>query len=214
MKRAINSLFVAIILAGIVWSCSDDKEDSLFRLQVDNTDVTISSINTPVILTITSGNEGYTVQSGDEEIVTAEISGTTITLRGVGEGTTRVTVTDKEKRSVAVQVTVSLILPNTEFFSWNGVTTGFDSPGDYGISFLLSSVALTDLSSEEKKQIILSWSGGITVGSKTNGKLNVVTPEGTETTSLTSVKVIRGDASGYYIVFGDGSKSGELFFVK
>ena len=41
MKRTINSLFVAIILAGIVWSCSDDKEDSLFRLQVDNTDVTI-----------------------------------------------------------------------------------------------------------------------------------------------------------------------------
>lgn len=119
---------MAIILAGIVWSCSDDKEDSLFRLQVDNTDVTISSINTPVILTITSGNEGYTVQSGDEEIVTAEISGTTITLRGVGEGTTRVTVTDKEKRSVAVQVTVSLILPNTEFLVGTVLQLGSTPP--------------------------------------------------------------------------------------
>ena len=69
---------MAIILAGIVWSCSDDKEDSLFRLQVDNTDVTISSINTPVILTITMVMKDTQYSRATKRLLTAEISGTTI----------------------------------------------------------------------------------------------------------------------------------------
>lgn len=214
MKKILYILSVVTILAGFVWSCSDDDEDQLFRLQLDNTDVTITSITSPVLLTIISGNEGYTVSSSDESIVTASISGTTVTLTAVGEGTTRVMVADKEKRSVAVSVTVSLTMPDSEFFIWNGATTEFDKPDGHGISILSSSIALTDLISEDKNQIVLSWGGGFTTGNKTNGNLSFVTSEGSETTTLTSVNVVRSDASGNYIVFSDGSKSGELFFIK
>lgn len=214
MKKILHIFLVVTILAGFVWSCSDDDDDQLFRLQLDNTDVTITSISSPVLLTITSGNEGYTVSSSDESIVTASISGTTVTLTAVGEGTTRVMVADKEKRSVAVSVTVSLTMPDSESFIWNGATTEFDKPGGYGISILSSSIALTDLISEDKNQIVLSWSGGFTAGNKTSGKLSFLTPDGSETTTLTSVNVVRSDVSGNYIVFGDGSKSGELFFTK
>jgi hypothetical protein len=217
MKKALNIFMAITILAGFVWSCSDDDEDSLFRLQVDNTNVTITSVNIPVILTIISGNEGYTVHSNDQGIVTAELSGISVILKGVGEGTTRVFVSDKEKRSVAIQVTVSFTLPTSEFLNWNGIIKDFDKPGEYGISILSGKVALTDLASEneDRKQIILSWSGGMTVGEKTNGKLKSITPDGVEEAiSFTSLKIIRADDLGTYIVFTDGSRSGELFFLK
>lgn len=215
MKKALNIFLVVTMLAGFIWSCSDDDKDSLAILQVDNTNVTIISVNTPVILNITSGNEGYTVHSNDQGIVTAELSGTSIILKGVGEGTTRVFVTDKEKRSVAIQVTVSFTLPTSEFFNWNGIIKDFDKPGEYGISILSGKVALTDLAWAERKQTVLSWSGGMTVGDKTNGKLKIITPDGVEESiSLTSLKIIRADDLGTYIVFTDGSRSGELFFLK
>ena len=214
MKKIVHIFLVITILAGFVWSCSDLDEDQLFRLQLDNTDVTMTSITEPVLLTIITGNEGYTVSSSDESIVTASITGTTVTLTAVGEGTTRVMVADQEKRSVAVSVTVSLTMPDSEFFIWNGAATEFDKPDGYGISILSSSIALTDLISEDQNQILLSWSGGYTTGNKTNGRLSFVTSEGAETTTLTSVNIVRSDASGNYIVFSDGSKNGELFFTK
>lgn len=217
MKKALNIFLVVTMLAGFIWSCSDDDKDSLAILQVDNTNVTITSVNTPVILNITSGNEGYTVQSNDQGIVTAELSGTSIILKGVREGTTRVFVSDKEKRSVAIQVTVSFTLPTSEFFNWNGIIKDFDRPGTYGISILPGKVALTDLVAEieDRKQIVLSWSGGNSVGDKTNGKLKTIVPDGVEEViSFTSLKIIRADDLGTYIVFTDGSRSGELFFHK
>ncbi|MBD1421800.1 hypothetical protein [Sphingobacterium chuzhouense] len=210
MKR-IFKVFAMVLLAGLLWSCEKDMKDSLSRLQLDNTDVTITSINTPVVLTITSGNGGYTVQSEDEGIVTAEISETSVILTATGEGTTRIFVTDSERRSVAVSVKVTFTLPDSEIFIWNGAVTPFDTPDGYGISILSSSIALTDLVSEEKKQIVLSWNGGLTVGDKTSGSLTMLTAEDVETVPLTSVKILRADASGHYIVFGDGTRSGECF---
>src|SRR5690606_21862049 len=124
-----SDLFLAItLLSGLMWSCKKNIDDPLLKLQVDNTDVTITSINSPVILTITSGNGGYSVSSNDEGIVTAEISETTVILTAVGEGSTRIFVTDSERRSVAIEVTVAFTLPDSEIFIWNGAVTPFDTP--------------------------------------------------------------------------------------
>lgn len=212
MNKILKFLLAITLVAGVVWSCKKDVNDPLLRLQVDNTEVMITSINSPVVLTITSGNGGYSVSSNDEGVVTAEISDeTSVILTAVGEGTTRIFVTDSERRSVAIEVTVAFTLPDSEIFIWNGAVTPFDTPEGYGISILSSSIALTDIISEEKKQIILSWNGGFTVGDRTGGELTVLTAEESETIPLTSVKILRADASGNYIVFGDGTRSGECF---
>lgn len=211
MNKILKFFLAITLLSGLMWSCKKNIDDPLLKLQVDNTDVTITSINSPVILTITSGNGGYSVSSNDEGIVTAEISETTVILTAVGEGSTRIFVTDSERRSVAIEVTVAFTLPDSEIFIWNGAVTPFDTPDGYGISILSSSVALTDIVSEEKKQIVLSWNGGFTVGNKTGGELIVLTAEESETIPLTSVKVLRSDDSGNYIHFTDGSRSGECF---
>lgn len=211
MNKILKFFLAITLLSGLMWSCKKNIDDPLLKLQVDNTDVTITSINSPVILTITSGNGGYYVSSNDEGIVTAEISETTVILTAVGEGSTRIFVTDSERRSVAIEVTVAFTLPDSEIFIWNGAVTPFDTPDGYGISILSSSVALTDIVSEEKKQIVLSWNGGFTVGDKTGGSLTVLTTEESETIPLTSVKILRADDSGNYIHFTDGSRSGECF---
>ena len=211
MNKIVKFLLVATLLTGLVWSCKKDVNDPLSILQIDNTDVRITSINSTVTLTIMSGNGGYSVSSDDETIVSASIAESSIILTGVGEGSTRVYVTDSERRSVAIEVTVAFTLTDTETFVWNGAVTEFAKPEGYGISILASSIALTDIVSEEKKQIILSWNGGFTVGDKSGGSITVLTAEGSETTPLTIVKVIRSDASGTYIFFGDETRSGECF---
>ena len=48
-----------------------------------------------VTVEITQGNGGYTVKSANEEVAVAEVSGTTVSVKGIKAGSTTITVVDK-----------------------------------------------------------------------------------------------------------------------
>lgn len=66
-------------------------------------------------ITIKSGSAPYTVVSKDASIATASISGSKITIKGVKAGSTTVTVTDKNKKTGTIVVTVKAASSSLEF---------------------------------------------------------------------------------------------------
>ena len=59
-----------------------------------------------VTVEITQGNGGYTVKSANEEVAVAEVSGTTVSIKGVKAGSTTITVVDKAPKAKAISVQV------------------------------------------------------------------------------------------------------------
>jgi len=62
--------------------------------------------HTSLPVSIISGNGGYTVTSSDENIATADISGSTITIKGINLGRTVIAVKDKMNKSKELTITV------------------------------------------------------------------------------------------------------------
>lgn len=218
MKKILNIFFAASLIVALV-ACNE--EDPV--IEQHDKGLTLSS-NTVVLsmhlgissatITIESGSGDYSVESSDEMVATASISGETITINAVGKGSATITVSDKEEKSETITVTVLYELPTSATFNWGVEVIEFDQTGGYGISILSSNVALTDLFADQK-QYLLSWTGGFSEGDKTDGKLEIVgLDKELETIQLTSIAIIQAAPSGYYLIFGDGDKSGELFFIK
>ena len=59
-----------------------------------------------VTVKITQGNGDYKVSSASETTATASVSGDVITVSGVAAGETTITVTDKDKKTATLKVTV------------------------------------------------------------------------------------------------------------
>lgn len=214
MKKILNILLATSLIVTL-FSCGNDEEPiPAVDLKLSNNTVSLNlNAESPTAtVTIESGNGGYDVKSADETIATASLSGTTITINAVATGSTSVTVTDNANKTATISVTVSYNTPNTAKFNWNGQDIEFDKVGGYGISILSNGVALTDLVSD-KKQYLLSWTGGLSEGDKSDGKL-VIAEQGkdAETINLSSLKVVQAGTAGNYILFGDTNRSGELFF--
>lgn len=212
MKNIIN-LFLIVSLF-VLASCEKEDTTAAVDLKLDNNIVELKKDGTATVK-IQEGNGGYKVTSNNKEVAEASISGTTITITAVSEGEAKITVTDSKEKTATITVTVDYNIPSTSKFIWNGTPIEFDKANKYGISILSTGVALTDLVTD-KRQYVLSWDGGLTTGDKTNGKLVIkqLGKEQADEFRMTSLKIIQAETSGNYIVFNDGSRSGELFFIK
>ena len=82
-----------------------DSKDAV-ELVLEQSSVTVSEGET-VIVAITQGNGGYTVKSANEEVAVAEVSGTTVSIKGLKAGSTTITVVDKAPKAKAISVQVS-----------------------------------------------------------------------------------------------------------
>lgn len=157
---------------------------------------------------------GYTVESSNESIATASIEGVEIIIRAVSEGSAIITVMDSHGMFDTIEVNVSVDLPNTPTFNWNGEKIVFDRVGGFGITILTNKIALTDIL-DKNVQYILTWTGELTEGKKADGSLKKIGQNiETEVIDLPSFTVLRADETNNYITFSDGVSSGELFFSR
>ncbi|MDD4590002.1 MAG: Ig-like domain-containing protein [Parabacteroides sp.] len=203
-------LLIGLIFSLSIISCQD--EVVIEEIQLDKTEIDLK-INESTTVIIKGGNGEFNAKAEDESIATVSVVNRVITIKAVKEGSTTVTVTDNKNNTATLDITVSYSIPTQSKFVWNNESVEFDKAGGYGISILSNSIALTDLNID-KKQYVLSWTGGLSEGEKSNGKLMIseqgkTTPE---TITLTSVKVVQAGISGNYIIFSDGYKSGDLLF--
>jgi hypothetical protein len=214
MKNLLNikTILSALFIAGFVFtlaSCSEDEEVAK-ELTLDKTTVTVKAGETATVA-ITSGNGAYTLSNTSTETATAELTGTTITVSGKKAGETTLTIEDKSGKKATVKITVNPAdyVPTSAEFSWNGNKIELEKANNWGTTIFASLVAVTNVSTKE--QSVLSWTGGLTVGDKSNGKLEVV---GGSTVTLTSIKVVTATSNTYYITFEGDSKKGWIYFTK
>ena len=214
MKKVLCLLVMSSLILALS-SCSKDDAVSAIELKLEKTSVALNT-GEKVEIKIESGNGGYTAvaQSGDPQIASVTIKDGKVVVEGLHEGNTKVTVSDAEKKTVSIDVTVTsaIVIPNKATFNWGNTPVEFDKAGGYGITIFSTGVALTDVASD-KKQYVLTWEGGLTEGDKQNGQLVIVgSDNNVETVKLNSIKVIQANDEGNYLTFSNGSKNGELFF--
>ena len=215
MRKNITFILTLLIVA-VIYSCNDNPILDL-TLNVTNLEIGKHEI---AKISIESGNGKYSVESSDETIATVAISGTTVAIYGVEGGVATITIADEKGKTTLLNVTVAYSVPTNATFIWNKQSYKFDTPDGYGISVLNGGIALTNL--DEGKQLNLYWTGGLSEGEKTNASLTFDEPvslendiEPVEPIELVFLKVVRSDpVRGYYLIFNDGEKNGELFFIK
>lgn len=81
------------------------KSPMMAALSFDKSEATLG-VGEEATVSILSGTAPYTVKSGDEQIATASVSGLKITIKGIQAGITALTVTDTNKRTGLVFITV------------------------------------------------------------------------------------------------------------
>lgn len=107
-------------------ACDDDDDNTITAsLKLSQTSATINPAATTTV-TVSNGTSPYTVASSDSKVATAKVDKTTITITGVKEGTAVITVTDKNKFSGKVAVTVKSTASNSLTFdkSSTSIATG------------------------------------------------------------------------------------------
>lgn len=114
MKKMNFFKFAAAILccvfATAVASCDkndDDTQTSAFKFNPAQADVVVGATAN---VTISGGTEPYTVTSSDVKIATVNVSKSVITVTGVKAGSAVVMVSDKNKQSGKLTVTVKDVL--------------------------------------------------------------------------------------------------------
>lgn len=212
MKKIFNLLLIASCVFTLA-SCSSDDDDTTVELKLDKTTVEVKA-GESVTIAIEAGNGDYAVSSNSSaETASAEVSGSTISVKGLKEGETTLGIKDKAGKSASVKVTVKAAdyVPTSAEFSWNGNKVELDKANNWGTSIFASQVAVTNLATKE--QSVLSWTGGLTVGDKTGGKLEVA-GSNAATITLSSIKVVKAESNTYYITFEGDSKKGWIYFTK
>lgn len=202
--------FLAVCLALLVTACSDDETTVDLRLAAATAETFVGET---VTVDITSGNNGYTVTVSPDAIATATVSGQTITITGKAKGTATVTVVDEAGRTATIDIVVKPpVAGNTPRFKWTN-TIELDKANNWSTAILSGRMAVTNIT--ERKQYILSWTGGFTVGEKTNAMLRVVERgRTTQEIALTSLELQRADDTSYALVFNKDAQSGELVVTR
>jgi hypothetical protein len=180
------------------------------ELKLDKTTIEVVEDAT-VTVTVETGNEGYTATPASSEIITVSVSGSTITVKGVKEGETNIAVRDSKGKTASIKVSVvsKHMIPTAAQFVWDGAKTDLSIANNWGLAIYTNRLAVTNI--PNKKQYILSWTGDLTKGDKTGGKLQTI---GGETVNLSSFEVVKAESNTYYIAFEGGSKSGNIYFTK
>jgi len=202
MKKIVNLLIVvSCVLA--MGSCKKDEVQVDLALDKTTIELVVGASGTVKIAT---GNGGYVVTNSSAATATTTLSESTISITGVKEGTATLTVKDQTGRTVTVVITVNPAAPE---FVWNDTKILLDQANNWGLTVLSNRIAVTNVAS--KAQYMLSWTGDMTVGDKTGGKLQIV---GSPDITLTSLKVVQAASTGYYLTFEGDSKKGLVYFTK
>lgn len=211
MKKIFNLLLIASCMFALA-SCSDEEETPAAELKLDKTSIEVVE-EASVSVNIETGNGGYEAAPASVATATVSVSGNTITITGVQEGNTTITVKDGKGKTASIAVTVvsKHTIPTAAQFVWDGKKTDLDVANNWGLAIYANRLAVTNIA--DKKQYILSWTGDLTVGDKTNGKLQVVGTDPAEI-NLSSFEVVKADNNAYYIYFESGDKTGNIYFTK
>lgn len=213
-KRMHINLKTIVMMLGLVFVlASCEKEDEVSDLKLDKTSVEVFT-DENITVKIENGNGGYTVLSSADAIATATVSEQTITIAGKDKGSATVTVKDNEGKTVTVTVTVkaAIIDTTTLRFKWTN-TIELGKTNGWGTTILSDRVAVTNLT--DKKQFVLLWTGGYTVGEKSGAKLRIVeNGQQTQEVALTALEVQKAENNLYSIIFNKDVQKGELIFTK
>lgn len=109
MKKLTSiSSFACLTLAALVFtfaSCDKDDNDKK-TLKFSPSDKVEVAVGSNATLTVSGGISPYIAASSDTTIATTTVDKSTITIKGVAKGTATVAVTDKDKNSGKITVTV------------------------------------------------------------------------------------------------------------
>lgn len=105
MNKKLLCLLMFVFSLGLTFTaCSSDDDDPV-NLTLEKSETSVDQGAT-VTVKITQGNGDYKVSSAGETTATASVSGDVITITGVAAGETTITVTDKDKKTATLKVTV------------------------------------------------------------------------------------------------------------
>lgn len=99
------AMAVVAIFAITFASCSDDDDDNK-GIKCSPATVTVE-VGKTADVKLAGGTEAYTVKSSDEKTATAVVNKSTITVTGIKEGKATVTITDANKLTAALPVTIT-----------------------------------------------------------------------------------------------------------
>ncbi|MCI1639789.1 MAG: hypothetical protein LKI42_00760 [Bacteroidales bacterium] len=102
--KSAAAMMLCCVSATIMISCKkDDKPASALKFNPAKVEAIVGST---VSVTVSGGTEPYTVVSSDAKTATVTVTKDVIKVTGIKDGTATITVTDKDKLSSKVPVTV------------------------------------------------------------------------------------------------------------
>lgn len=211
MKKIIN-ITMMLLMSVALFSCKKSEAPAV-ELKLKGADAIEMKVNEVTPVTIESGNGEYKATSSDDKVATATISGNTISIKGNGQGSATITVTDAQKKSATIKVTVTYAVPNEFKMIWEGMSLEFDKADAHAITLLSSGIAVSDVV-KSNKQYFFSWQGGYGEGQKSGGKM-IVVEKGKEpqNITLTELVVAQNTTDGTFILFeGGNNKKGWIRF--
>lgn len=111
--KSAAAMMLCCVSATIMISCNkDDKPASSLKFNPAKVE---ASVGSTVSVTVSGGTEPYTVVSSDAKTATVTVTKDVIKVTGVKAGTATITVTDKDKLSGKVPVTVKTVATGLTF---------------------------------------------------------------------------------------------------
>jgi hypothetical protein len=197
MRRQIMFLMLSLLMM----ECKV-KDEPILPLKLEKSSVELIEQTAPITIAIKSGNGNYTAVSSAPNIATAEIVGNGVKITPVAHGTATVMVRDNSSSNVQISVKViSKALENSARRFESGSTSiifGVDKDKDWTVVGKPGVVEMVNV--KTKTSYYLTWSGGSSVGPKSNAVLY----KKTERFPLSDVEVIAVKDGVYYLFFNGG----------
>lgn len=216
MKHVWHIAFRGVALIGITAllfsSCKKDK-NLVTELTLEKTAIELFA-DDQMEIKINSGNGNYEIVSSADAVVSAQASVQSFIISAKGRGMATITVKDSQGKSATLTVTVksAIIDASTARFRWMN-TIELEKSNSWGLTVLADRIAVTNL--PDKKQYVLSWSGGYAIGDKKNAKLFIIeSGKTTEELEMTGLEIQKVENNLYSIAFNKDSQKGELVFQK
>ncbi len=212
-------LFALALSIGFI-SC--DKEESVKNLELEKSSIQLVA-GAEATVEITDGNGGYKVTSRQQAIATAEVNGSTITIKALKMGKATIDVKDRENKKANLKVTVTpkaLALDKSELSLIAGETVEVKitaGSGKYSVKSANEKVATAAI--DEEKIIIT----GVTVGetsievtdkhSKDKQSLKVTITENPNALTLDTNEITMEDKASATVNITNGSGEGNYSAV-
>lgn len=109
LKSSFRIFGITLLCATVIMACSDDKEEEIITTPVSLSPTSVNlSIDEQAEVTISEGEAPYTVSNNSHNTVASGvIDGTKLTVTGLTQGITDITVSGKDGSSAKVSVTVT-----------------------------------------------------------------------------------------------------------